>query len=187
MDFFNLKMKILDRNKADLIKNVLSIDPIKIQKINEQIKITSKKNKIYCIGNGGSSSIANHFVCDLVKGYNYEKKFNLISLSNNIEIITAISNDISYEEIFSFQLSKYGVKNDLLIAISSSGNSKNIIKAMKIAKKIGIKTISLTGFNGGQAKKLADININVSSKNYGVIEDTHSFIMHSVTQILHNE
>ena len=123
----------------------------------------------------------------MVKGYNYEKKFNLISLSNNIEIITAISNDNSYEEIFSFQLSKYGVKNDLLIAISSSGNSKNIIKAMKIAKKIGIKTISLTGFNGGQAKKLADININVSSKNYGVIEDTHSFIMHSVTQILHNE
>lgn len=177
----------INKNKADIIKNILSIENSKIDFICNQIKFVSKKNRIFCIGNGGSASICNHFVCDLVKGSNNNRKFNLISLSNNIEIITAISNDISYDNIFSFQISRYSNKGDLLIAISSSGNSKNIIKGVKTAKKIGMKTISLTGFSGGQTKKLTDFNININSSNYGVIEDTHSFIMHSITQILHND
>ena len=151
------------------------------------LRILQKKNKIFCIGNGGSASISNHFHCDIVKGNNYKKKFNFISLSSNIEIITAISNDISFEDIFSFQLSKYAHVGDLLIIISSSGNSKNIIKAIKLAKKLSMLTFSLTGFNGGQAKKLSKFNINVPSNNYGIIEDCHSFIMHTASQILHNE
>ena len=180
-------MEIFDRNKADIIKNILSLETNKIKLICKLIKKTSFKNNIFCIGNGGSASISNHFVCDLVKGSNYDKKYKMISLSDNIEIITAISNDISYEEIFTFQLSKYANKNDLLIAISSSGKSKNIVKALQLANKMKLNTISLTGFNGGNAKKISNININVNSDNYGVIEDTHSFIMHSITQILHNE
>ena len=180
-------MSIIDRNKAEFIKNILAIDALHIKYIANFIKKISKKNKIYCAGNGGSASIANHFVCDLVKGNNYKKKFNLISLSNNIEIITAISNDINYEKIFSFQLSKYASKGDLFISISSSGNSKNIINGIKEAKKLKMKTISFTGFDGGESKILSDFNINIDSNNYGIIEDSHSFIMHTICQMLHNE
>ena len=180
-------MDIINHNKADIIKSILSIDEKKIRLICDLIQKKSIKNNVFCMGNGGSSSISNHFVCDLVKGNNYSKKFNMRSLSENIEIITAISNDINFDEIFSFQLKKYAKKNDLIIAISSSGNSKNILKALKLANKMNLYTVSLTGFDGGLAKKISRLNINIDSKNYGVVEDTHSFIMHSITQILHNE
>ena len=180
-------MDIISSNKIGMINNLLNLDENKVNKLCKLIISISKKNRVYCIGNGGSASISNHFVCDLVKGMNYKKKFNMISLSSNIEIISAISNDISYEEIFSFQIAKYGEKNDLLIAISSSGKSKNIINAIKEAKKKSMTVVSLTGFNGGNALKLSDFNININSNNYGVIEDMHSFIMHSICQKLHNE
>lgn len=170
-----------------MINNLLNLNEEKINDICKLIIKKSKKNRVYCIGNGGSASISNHFVCDLVKGENYNKRFNMVSLTSNIEIITAISNDIKYEDIFSFQLSKYANNKDLLIAISSSGKSKNIIKAIKMAKKKQMNVVSLTGFNGGETSKISDININVRSNNYGVIEDIHSFIMHSICQKLHNE
>ena len=180
-------MNILSSNKVDMIDNLLKLDEFKVIEICKIISKILKKNTVFCIGNGGSASISNHFVCDLVKGFNYKKKFSMISLSSNIEMITAISNDISYEDIFSFQISKYAKKGDLLFAISSSGKSKNIINAIKEAKKKSIKTISLTGFDGGVAMKLSDYNINIDSKNYGVIEDMHSFIMHAICQHLHKE
>ena len=170
-----------------MINNLLNLDEKKLNKLCNLINTVSKKNRVYCIGNGGSASISNHFVCDLVKGENYDKQFNMISLSSNIEIITAISNDIKYENIYSFQLSKYANKKDLLIAISSSGKSKNIINAIKTAKKKQMTVASLTGFNGGEVLRLSDVNINIRSNNYGVIEDTHSFIMHCICQKLHNE
>jgi len=178
-------MNIIHSNKIDMIKNLLNLNEEKIESLCQIILKTSKLNKIYCIGNGGSASISNHFVCDLVKGMNYDKNFKLFSLSSNIEVITAISNDIKYEDIFSFQIEKYAEKNDILIAISSSGKSKNILKGIKAAKKKLMKIVSLTGFNGGEVIKLSDFNININSKNYGVIEDMHSFIMHLVCQKLH--
>ena len=180
-------MDTINSNKIDMINNLLNLEDDKIKKLCKLIEKVSKKNRIYCVGNGGSASISNHFVCDLVKGKNYKKKFKMISLSSNIEIITAVSNDIQYENIFSFQISKYAEKNDLLIAISSSGKSKNIINAIKEAKKKLMTVVSLTGFNGGTTLKLSDLNININSNNYGVIEDMHSFIMHTICQKLHNE
>ncbi len=139
----------------------------------------SKKTVFVC-GNGGSSAISNHFLCDHMKGISSKTKIfpRIISLSSNIEIISAIANDISFEDIFVFQLSKLAHKNDCLITISSSGNSKNIIKSIKWAKKNDLNTISLNGFDGGKASRLSKININVPSKNYGIVEDIHQSIMH---------
>ena len=111
-----------------------------------------------------------------------KKKSRFLSLCSNIETITAIANDFGYEYIFSRQLNIYLKKNDVVFCISSSGNSKNIINALKLAKAKKIKSILLSGFDGGKASKIADININIKSNNYGIIEDCHQSIMHLISQ-----
>tara|TARA_B100001057_G_scaffold415418_1_gene432936 strand:- start:1103 stop:1729 length:627 start_codon:yes stop_codon:yes gene_type:complete len=161
---------------------------INISKISDAANflIKSYKNKkyVFICGNGGSASVSNHLVCDHLKGISQDTsiKPRVISLSSNIETITAISNDLSYEEVFVYQLSRLANKGDCLITISSSGNSKNIIKAIDWANKNSIKTISLNGFSGGKAGKTSNISINVPSRNYGIIEDSHQVIMHIIAQ-----
>ena len=100
--------------------------------------------------------------------------------------MTAIANDISYDDVFSYQLNRFGKANDILLAFSVSGTSKNIIKCAKIAKKKKIKIISFTGFNGGNLKKLSDYNINFSSNNFGIVEDCHLSIVHIISQYIRN-
>jgi D-sedoheptulose 7-phosphate isomerase len=100
--------------------------------------------------------------------------------------MTAIANDISYDDVFSYQLNRFGKANDVLFAFSVSGTSKNIIKCAKIAKKKKIKIISFTGFNGGKLKKLSKHNINFSSNNFGIVEDCHSSMMHIISQFIRN-
>ena len=96
--------------------------------------------------------------------------------------MSAISNDLGYQQSFAFQLSCFGKPSDLLIAVSSSGNSPNIIKAIEVAKELDMHVIAFTGFDGGIAGKLADINLHVSSDNYGVVEDCHQILMHTIAQ-----
>ena len=98
--------------------------------------------------------------------------------------LTAVANDIDYEDVFSYQIEKYGSENDILLSISSSGNSKNIIKAIEVAKSMKMKTISFVGFDGGAAKNISDIAIHVESENYGVCEDAHHSLMHILAQFL---
>jgi phosphoheptose isomerase len=148
-------------------------------------KIKNKKTIFVC-GNGGSAAIANHYVCDFLKFFrqntNYKPK--IVSLSNNVETITAISNDIDYKKIFSYQAESLCNKDDLILIISSSGNSKNIIDLLKYAKKNKIKTIGFCGFKGGYLKKNSDISIHVKSENYGISEDSHHILMHLILQYL---
>ena len=141
---------------------------------------------IYACGNGGSSAIASHLLCDFNKGIRTDTDLlpRVVALTDNVPMLTAIGNDIGYDEIFSFQLSGLGNSSDLLIAISSSGNSENIVRALSIAKDIGMSTIALTGFDGGRAKKIADVAVHVSSSNYGVVEDIHQSVMHVFAQYL---
>jgi D-sedoheptulose 7-phosphate isomerase/D-glycero-D-manno-heptose 1,7-bisphosphate phosphatase len=106
----------------------------------------------------------------------------VLSLSSNVEIITAVSNDIGYAESFAHPLSLHGRTGDLLIAISSSGNSENIVRALKVAESIGMTRITFTGFDGGRCKELSDANIHVISHNYGVVEDVHQACMHVLAQ-----
>ena len=108
-------------------------------------------------------------------------------MSTNIELITAIANDISYDEIFKYQAESYCKKGDLLIIISSSGNSKNVTKLIQFAKKRGLKTIGFCGFKGGFVKKNSSISLHVNINNYGLSEDAHHILMHSIMQYIVNK
>jgi len=146
----------------------------------------ARQAQIFTCGNGGSAAIANHFVCDHVKGVRADTSIRprVHSLISNIEIATAISNDLSYEEVFAFQLESYGSPGDVLVAISSSGNSPNIVRVLTLAKDKGMSTIAMVGFSGGKAKAIADIVLHVDSGNYGVVEDIHQSLMHILAQFI---
>lgn len=141
---------------------------------------------IFSCGNGGSAAIANHLVCDCVKGVRASSTLRprVHSLSTTVEMITAIGNDIGYEQIFGFQLDALGQQGDVLVAISSSGDSPNIINALTRAREMNITSIAMTGFSGGRAKALADISLHVDAHNYGVVEDVHQSLMHILAQYL---
>ena len=153
---------------------------------NTIISTIKKNNNIFVCGNGGSAAIANHYVVDFLKFFkeNSIYKPKIYSLTNSIETITAISNDISYDKIFSYQAENLCEKNDLIIIISSSGNSKNIIELINFAKRKKIKTIGFSGFRGGYLKKNSNISIHIKAENYGVSEDSHHLLMHGILQYL---
>lgn len=146
----------------------------------------ARNGTIWTCGNGGSAAIANHMVCDHSKGTRADTKLmpRVHSLVSNIEIATAIANDMAYERVFDFQLESYGSPGDVLVAISSSGNSPNIVAAIEGAKKLGLKTIAMTGFAGGKARTLCDVALHIDAHNYGVVEDVHQSIMHAIAQFL---
>ncbi len=141
---------------------------------------------VFSCGNGGSASIANHLQCDHVK--NVRKSTDLtprvMSLSNNVELLTAIANDLAYEEIFTYQLQAQSQPGDVLMAVSSSGRSPNIVRALEWARDHRLRTIALTGFDGGDAKTVAEVAIHVDGRNYGIVEDLHQGIMHALAQYI---
>jgi len=167
------------------INSLLNIaDKIEEKKLNEVINLINKtiqyKKKIFICGNGGSASLSDHALCDWTKRLYPKKKLRLYDLTSNKSLISAIGNDIGFEQIFSYQLNIFAEKNDICIFISSSGNSKNIITGLKLAKKKGIKTVAITGFSGGVAKKLADISIHIETSTYEHHEDLAQIIMHYI-------
>jgi D-sedoheptulose 7-phosphate isomerase len=147
-------------------------------------KTIKNKKKIFVCGNGGSAAISNHFICDYLKliRHNTKHKPKIISLSNNIETISAIANDYSYDDIFLYQAESLFEKGDIFIIISASGNSKNILKLAKWCKQNKIRTINLIGFDGGKLKNFSKINNISKIKNYGAVEDTHHILMHVFMQ-----
>lgn len=167
-------MKYIENYLKEESQKLLSLnydDIMLVAEIIRRAKLSS--GVIYTIGNGGSASTAAHACNDLVK-----KGINSVCLSSNISVLTAVGNDISFDDIFSFQVKNCMNKNDVLIAFSTSGESKNICKALETARKISSKTVSITGFQGGRAKILAAHNINVESSNIQIIEDIHLCISH---------
>jgi phosphoheptose isomerase len=108
----------------------------------------------------------------------------VVSLASHLELITAIANDISYDEIFAYQLKTMAAPGDVLMTISSSGNSENVVRAIDWARENGVGTIAMTGFAGGRSAKLADINLHVAAENYGIVEDIHQSMMHALAQYL---
>lgn len=139
---------------------------------------------VFACGNGGSASIANHLQCDHVKcvGQGTDLRTRVFSLSTNVELFSAIANDNGYEHVFEHQLASIARAGDLLIAVSSSGRSPNIVRALEWAAGHGMRTIALTGFTGGASRELADVSIHVESANYGIVEDTHQACMHLLAQ-----
>ncbi len=141
---------------------------------------------LFVCGNGGSAAIANHLLCDVAKGVQTDTGVlpRVMSLSANLEILTAIANDIGFEDCFLYQLRTAARPGDLLMTISASGDSENIVRALDWAGANGLQSIALTGFDGGRSAPLATINLHVEGDNYGVIEDTHQSIMHMLAQYL---
>ena len=138
---------------------------------------------IFFIGNGGSTATASHFANDIAIWTNsYEKPFRAISLTDSNAIITAVGNDFGFEEIFVRQLQVLGRAGDVVVAISASGNSPNLIRAFDYAKSIGIKTVAITAFDGGKMKQMADEGVHVPTapKEYGPAEDAHMVLDHLV-------
>ena len=171
----------------NLNNSIINSDIRKLEKAALIIKKTAqKKRTIFVCGNGGSAAISNHYVCDYLKFLRQHSRLKpkVISLSSNIETITAISNDINYDQVFKYQAENLFEKDDLLIMISSSGNSKNIKEVLKFAKKMSVKTIGFSGFDGGFLKKNSDISIHINAKNYGISEDAHHIMMHIMLQYL---
>ena len=177
-NYTNIKIHLLKKiNKKEL------------KKVIQEILIAVKNGKnLFSCGNGGSASTAEHLSCDFSKQACSDTNLNIkvFSLNSNISLMTAIANDISYDDIFSFQLNRFGKPNDVLLLFSVSGSSKNILKCAKVAKRKKIKIISFTGFNGGKIKKISKYNINFATNNFGIVEDCHLTIMHFISQYIRN-
>jgi phosphoheptose isomerase len=142
--------------------------------------------RMFSCGNGGSASIANHMQCDHIKGIRTATHLRprVLSLSTNVEILTAVANDLGYEDVFVYQLQAQSDPGDVLIAVSSAGNSANIVRALKWARDNGLRTIAITGFDGGAARVAAEISVHVDCVNYGIVEDIHQAAMHALAQYI---
>lgn len=163
-----------------------AIDSIPLDKVQTAIEwiqqALDEGRQIFTCGNGGSASTASHFICDMVKGasYNREKRFRMMALTDSLPTITAYSNDVSYDVVFVEQLKNFARPGDILISISGSGNSPNVLRAVEYANSIGVKTVGLTGRDGGQLGKLSQLEINVGHPHMGRIEDGHMIVCHMI-------
>lgn len=174
------------KSYTDRLSRVLaSIDVSSFERIIEQLQAARERGSIiYLAGNGGSAAVASHFANDLANltRWNGQKPFKTICLSDNIPAITAIANDRCYEKVFSAQLTGIISKGDILIALSASGNSPNILEAVNVVKTAGAIVIGCTGFDGGKLLKLSDISFHIPTERgeYGIVEDAFSALDHSL-------
>jgi len=138
--------------------------------------------QVFTCGNGGSASTASHFICDMVKGASYtrEKRFRMMALTDSLPTLTAYSNDVSYDCVFVEPLKNFAKPGDILIAISGSGNSPNVLRATEWANSAGMKTIGMTGRDGGQLGRLSQLEIRVADPHMGRIEDGHMIVCHMI-------
>lgn len=165
-----------------------TLEEISLEKVEKVVEIIYeaylKGRQVFIMGNGGSAATASHFACDLSKGTIIEgrDRFKVISLNDNMSLMTALSNDFGYERVFSEQLMNLVSKGDVVIGITASGNSKNILQAIKYAKGIGAVTLGFIGFGGGELKEMVDEHITVSNMSYGQVENIHLILSHAIAK-----
>ena len=179
--------KAIDNYFSLLKETIDKLDKNSIQEFVEELKEARKKGKnIFIMGNGGSASTASHFTCDFNKGLSYKKdiRFKMICLNDNVATMLAYSNDVSYDNVFVEQLKNFLKKDDVVIGISGSGNSKNVVKAIEYANDLGAKTVALTGFDGGILKNIVDVSIHADVNNMQVAEDVHMTICHMLYSVM---
>lgn len=177
-------MSFSESYRSDLNTALQSVDLTKVeQAISWFAQARDANRHIFVCGNGGSASTASHFACDVVKGASYgrDRRFRILSLNDSLPTLTAYSNDVCYECVFEEQLKNFAEPNDIVMAISGSGNSGNVVRALEFAKSRGCKTIALTGRDGGRLANQADLNIQVHAPHMGRIEDVHLIICHMIT------
>ena len=169
--------------KSELLKAIESID---LKKVGEAIETLGQARdegrRIFVCGNGGSASMASHFATDLVKGASFGRpsRFRIQALTDSLPTITAYSNDVGYECIFVEQLKNFAEPGDVIVAISSSGKSPNVLRVIEYGNSIGCRTIALTGGSGGQLGPLASLEIRVAHPHTGRIEDLHQVVLHMI-------
>jgi D-sedoheptulose 7-phosphate isomerase len=153
------------------------------------VRAFESERTVYTFGNGGSAALASHFACDLGKGTAYcngGKRLRVLALTDNMPTLTAWANDASYEDVFSEQLRNFVRAQDVAFAMSGSGNSKNVLNALQVAREAGAMTVGISGFEGGQMKGLCDLCAVVPSNNMQIIEDLHLAMAHSIFRIVHS-
>lgn len=167
-------------------KAVLACDRTALSKMAELFDDAKKRGaQVFVAGNGGSAAIANHFECDVTKGtHSAGAALRSRSLSANTSILTALANDIGYEAVFEKQIEYFANPGDVVVLVSSSGNSPNVVRACEVAKAKGLVTFGLVGFRGGKLKDLCDHVLFIPLENYGIVEDMHQAAVHLVTQYL---
>jgi D-sedoheptulose 7-phosphate isomerase len=190
------------KTASDFAKDYLSnlkdvLDRLPLKPIDEIVRAIEQARdagrQIFVIGNGGSAATASHMMNDLCKGTLGHKgdapwpRLRVIALTDNVSLMTAWANDTDYNHIFSEPLKNLAQRGDILVAISASGNSPNIIAAVEAAKRIGVSVIGLTGFTGGKLSKMADVSLIVASDGYGPVEDVHMILDHIITSYLYEK
>ncbi|MGO9529043.1 MAG: SIS domain-containing protein [Verrucomicrobiia bacterium] len=190
------------KTASDFAKDYLSglkdvLDRLPLKPIDEIIRVIEQARdegrQIFVIGNGGSAATASHMMNDLCKGTLGHKgdapwpRLRVIALTDNVSLMTAWANDTDFNHIFSEPLKNLAQRGDVLVAISASGNSPNIIAAVEAAKQIGVTVLGLAGFTGGKLSKLADVSLVVPSDGYGPVEDIHMILDHIITSYLYEK
>jgi D-sedoheptulose 7-phosphate isomerase len=170
--YFQSLSETIDRISAPDIEAVADI----------LLRAYEQQSTVFLFGNGGSAALASHFACDLAKGTlnGSAKRFKALALTDNVPLMTAWANDSHYEDIFSEQLSSFVRRNDVAFAISGSGNSPNVLKALTVARDAGAVTVGLTGFAGGKMRALCHAAVIIPSDNMQLIEDLHVCVAHSL-------
>jgi len=185
-------IEILDANQYfdELQSIIVSFPKDGIDRIADTlVRAYDAGRTVYLCGNGGSAALASHFACDLGKGTahrNGGKRLRALSLTDNLPTLTAWANDSSYEDVFSEQLRNFVQPGDVALAISGSGNSKNVLNALRVARESGATTVGISGFQGGEMKSMCDICVIVPSNNMQIIEDLHLAMAHSIFRIVYS-
>ena len=174
-----------------LTHEIETLKALDVQAIDAAIQLIEqtyeREGRIYVFGNGGSSATASHWQNDFNKGVSeyVEKKFHFVCLNDNMPTVMAIANDIGFEEVFRFQLQGNLRDGDIVIAISGSGNSENVLRAVEYAREQGCKVIGLTGFDGGRLKSRSDISLQVPVMSMQIAEDVHMILDHLIMTIFY--
>lgn len=177
--------------KTYLENEIKVLESLDVDSINAVLNLLEEtfenENNIYIFGNGGSAATASHFQNDFNKGVSEytAKKFRFQCLNDNVATLMAIANDIGYEDVFSFQLQGKLREGDIVIAISGSGNSKNVIKAVNYAKECGNKVVGVTGYSGGKLKEICDLSLHVPVNSMQITEDVHMIFDHLMMSIFY--
>ena len=176
-------MNFAEQYKTALLETIQKIDVNLVEQAIQWFdQARTDSRHIFVCGNGGSASTASHFACDIVKGasFNRPSRFRIMALTDSLPTLTAYSNDVGYDCVFAEQLKNFAQPGDVVMAISGSGNSPNVLRAVEYANESGCKTIALTGRDGGKLGPLAQLNIQVPVPHMGRIEDAHMIICHMI-------
>ncbi len=176
-------MSFAQSYRSALINTLATVDASKVDQAIEWFREARDEGRqIFVCGNGGSAATASHFATDIVKGASYLRpaRFRIIALTDSLSTITAYANDVGYDCVFAEQLRNFAQPGDIVMAISGSGNSANVVEAVKAGNELGCRTLALTGRDGGKLGPLATLNIHVCEPHMGRIEDAHMIVCHMI-------